>query len=396
MLNQIPVFRISSVYFFCFAVLGALMPYFSLFLQQRGFRANEIGQIISITVTTRIFSPFIIGWLADHGGRPQMLIRISVFFAGLSFTGLLYQTPFLWTALITFGFTFFFNAALSQSESVALMFVKEKPELYSKMRIWGSIGYMVAVFAIGFLLDIYDIQYLPIIILTIIAVHWITTLAVPESKNYKKDKTQPHSSITNLPGAIVFLSIYFLLQLSHGPYYVFYSVFMTEHHYSSTVTGQLMALGVLAEILLFMFGNRITKLMSAKNLLLITIMITGGRWIMIAEQIDSMPYMIFAQVLHAVSFGLAHLLAIQFIFQYFGKDNINFGQTCYSAITFGLGDMIGGLISGYCWDQFGGEFVFTMAGYLCAAALLIAIFGIKNVKQNKISDAIDAHAVYES
>lgn len=372
------------------------MPYFSLFLQNQGFSAAEIGQITSITVATRIVSPFIIGWLADHGGRPQRLIRISVFLAAASFVGLLQKTPFLWTALVTFGFTFFFNAALSQSESVALMFVKEKPDMYSKMRIWGSIGYMVAVFAIGFLLDIYDIQYLPIIVLSILAVHWVAAFVVPESKDYKKDKAASSSSIEHLSGAVIFLLIYFLLQLSHGPYYVFYSVFMTEHHYSSTVTGQLMALGVLAEILLFLFGSKITSIASPKTLLLFTIAVTGIRWVMIAEQIDSIPYMIVTQALHAISFGLAHLLAIQFIFQYFGKNNINFGQTCYSAITFGLGDMIGGLISGYFWEMLGGSQVFMMAGYACAFALLIAMFGIKAKKEQNSDDTLDAHIAYEN
>ena len=175
-------------------------------------------------------------------------------------------------------------------------------------------------------------------------------------------------------------AVYLLLQVSHGPYYVFYSVYLQQHDYSATVTGLLWALGVVAEILVFVWMYRLFAMFSLRVMLLSSLMLSMARWLMIAYGVDSLPVIVGAQLLHAASFGVAHVVAIQFIHRYFGDGHQSKGQALYSSISFGLGGMLGSYYSGYLWDSLGGSAVYVIAAWACGLALLIAYIGVGRKK----------------
>lgn len=378
---DIPYWRLSGFYFCYFATLGAFLPFWSLYLKQIGFTAAEIGELTAMLVATKIVAPYLWSWLADKTGRCLRLIRITSLFAMLFFGGFLYRHDYLWVAAVTVAFSFFWNATLPQFEAATLLHLRTEPQRYSRVRLWGSVGFVVAVLGIGRFLDNFSIEFLPWIISGLLMSNWLMALMTPEAK--LDHDSQPAESLLQLlfkPELLAFFSVYLLLQVSHGPYYVFYSVYLQQHDYTATLTGLLWALGVCAEILVFIWMYSLLKYIGLRGLLLGSLALSMLRWLMIAYGAESLSVIVCAQLLHAASFGITHVVAIQLLHRYFGVHHQSKGQALYSSISFGLGGMLGSIYSGYFWDLLGGGTVFIIAGLACGLALLIAFIGVARQK----------------
>jgi PPP family 3-phenylpropionic acid transporter len=375
--KQLPYWRLSAFYFCYFATLGAFLPFWSLYLKQVGFNAAEIGELTALLVATKIVAPNVWGWLADHTGRRLILIRVCCLLSALLFAGFFYRQDFLWFAAVTVAFSFFWNATLSQFEAAALLHLRGDPHRYSSIRLWGSVGFIAAVLGIGRFLDYFALGYLPYILICLMSLNWLVAMFTPEAKSLKHG-TEGGAvwQVLARPEVLAFFGVYLLLQVAHGPYYVFYSVYLAQHGYATGVTGMLWALGVCAEILLFMAAVPLLKRFSLRGLLLASLWLSMGRWLLIAYQADAPAWVVVAQVLHAASFGLAHVVAIQLLNRYFGDRHQGKGQALYSSLSFGLGGMLGSLYSGYYWESLGGSLVFVIAALASGLALLIAFLAV--------------------
>ncbi|AEG01057.1 MFS transporter [Methylomonas methanica] len=378
---KLPYWRLSGFYFCYFAILGAFLPFWSLYLKQIGFTATDIGELTGMLVATKIVAPYLWSWLADKTGRCLRLIRITSLFSTLTFCGFLVRHDYSWAAGVTVAFSFFWNATLPQFEAATLTHLKAEPQRYSRIRLWGSVGFIAAVLGIGRFLDDFSIDYLPWIIIGLLLSNWLMALVTPEAVASHDNKAADSvRRILFKPELLAFFSVYMLLQVAHGPYYVFYSVFLQQHGYSTTLTGFLWALGVCAEILVFIWMYGLFKYISLRGLLLGSLALSMLRWLMIAYGVDSLPVIVAAQLLHAASFGIAHVVAMQLLYRYFGDRHQSKGQALYSSLSFGLGGMLGSFYSGYLWDALGGGPVFVIAALACGVAFLIAFIGVGRQK----------------
>jgi PPP family 3-phenylpropionic acid transporter len=162
------------------------------------------------------------------------------------------------------------------------------------------------------------------------------------------------------------------MQASHGVYYTFYTIYLEGHGYSRGIIGQLWAFGVIAEVLAFLVMHRLLKRFSLHNLLITSLGLASLRWLLIGYYPGLLTVLLFAQTLHAASFGLFHAVAIQFIFQYFPGQLQGRGQALYSSFSFGAGSAIGSLSSGYLWDTIGAQESYLLAALTCGIAAWIS------------------------
>jgi len=378
----LPYWRLSGFYFFYFAILGTYLPYWGLYLKHNGFSALQIGEIISILVATKIVAPYLWGWLADKTGSCLRLIRWTSGVAALSFVGFLYTVDYYWVALVTFCFSMFWNATLPQFEAATLLHLHAEPQRYSRVRLWGSVGFIAGVLGVGALLEVIPVQALPAVILALLAANWLTALSIPEV--VANVQHQEQGSLWQLlwrAEVLAFFLVYLLLQISHGPYYAFYSLYLQQFEYSTVWTGLLWSMGVAAEILLFIWVAGVLKYCSLRRLLLFSLALTTFRWWLIAYYPENLPLVLCAQALHAASFGMAHVVAMQLLRQYFGARHQSKGQALYASLSFGVGGVVGSYYSGYCWDRLGGGPVFVVAALAAGLALLVAYIGVGRQKK---------------
>ncbi len=360
--------RLSGFYFFYFSLLGAMVPYWSLYLKSFGFNAETIGGLMAILMASRIVAPNIWGWLADRTGERLRIVRYGAFFTCLIFVLIFWQEGAWGIALVMAGFSFFWNAVLPQFEVLTLTHLKGREQLYSRIRLWGSVGFIAAVMGIGWLLDLVNINWLPGVMLGLMVMIWISSLLV-------EGKTPPRNSEETgfmkqllRPQVMVFFLICMLIQFSHGPYYTFYSVLLDSLGYSRTEIGLLWSVGVVAEVLIFILMPKLIASMGLRKLMIVSLLLSVLRWCLTGLIPENLWLMLFAQTLHAVSFGVLHVVGIALVHHYFSPSNHGQGQAMFSSFGFGVGGALGALCSGMMWDSLGAAATFMVA----AAAVLIA------------------------
>ena len=368
-----PYWRLSTFYFFYFAVLGALVPYWGLFLQNRGFSAIEIGQLMAILMATKIVAPNIWGWLGDHLGHRMMIVRVASLLSMIVFAAMYYSDGFWAIALVMILYSFFWNASLPQFEAVTFTYLKEKVARYARIRAWGSVGFIVTVVVLGVLVDAMGTEVVLSVVMLIFISIWLSSLTVRDPAPEAHSEQQLSLwAVMRKPAILAFFAAVFLMQMSHGPYYAFYSIFMEGHGYSKTLIGQLWALGVLAEVGLFIIMHQLLERWGARKVLIASLMLAAVRWLMIGYLPDSLLMLLIAQLLHAATFGTFHASAIHLVHHYFPGRLQGRGQALYSSVSFGAGGAIGALASGFSWEVLGAGASFALASGIALMGVVIA------------------------
>jgi PPP family 3-phenylpropionic acid transporter len=366
--------RLSSFYFFYFALFGAWLPYWPLYLQQLGYSAASIGVLAAIMQATKVVAPNIWGWLADRTQRRLRIIRCGAFAAILVFSGIFWRQDFFWLIAIVTGYTFFWNAAHAQFEVITLGHLGAHYRYYSRIRLWGSVGFIGAVAGLGFVFDHISLNWLPWLLIALLAGIWCSSLTVSEPKplpNAVVIKRGSFTAILRQPAVIAFFATCFLMQAAHGGYYTFFSVWLERNGYSRAATGLLWSLGVVAEIVLFWVMHHLMQRYTLRGLMLASLALTAVRWLLIAYAVTNLPLLLFAQILHAASFASYHACAVELVRRFFTGGHEGQGMAMYSGLSWGLGGTIGALISGVLWTYspaatFALASLFALLGWLVA------------------------------
>jgi PPP family 3-phenylpropionic acid transporter len=371
---SVPYWRLSSFYFFYFALLGAWLPYWPLYLKESGFDAQQIGYLAGILMATKIIAPNVLGWITGSIGRRITVIRGSCFIAFVIFLAIFLDQSFYSMALVIVGFSFFWNAVLSQFEVATLSHLEGRFQRYSLIRVWGSVGFIIAVAGLGWFFDFFPLQTLPYFVAALLFGLWVSSLSV-EEKDSALQVSVGHSllHVVRQPTVLLFLLVCFLLQLSHGPYYTFFSVYLEEHGYSRTTNGLLWSLGVFAEVLVFVVMHRLLQRFSLRQIMLVSLLLSAVRWLLIGYYVDSIEVLIFAQLLHAASFGSFHAYAVEMVRQLFSGGHEGQGMALYGSLSFGAGGAIGAVLSGMMWAS-NASLTFVLAALVCVIALVISLY----------------------
>jgi PPP family 3-phenylpropionic acid transporter len=373
----IPSARLSTVYFFYFASLGAFMPFWGPYLSEAGFSGSQIGELMAIVLATKIIAPNVWGWLADRAGAHMPITRWGAFGGVIAFAGVLLYTGYWWLAVVMAAFSFFWNAILPQFEATTMRTLGCDAHRYALVRLWGSVGFIVAVALLGWAFDHIDIAWLPWIVLGIFAALWLATLWVREPvRDLEQDNNVPALvAVLKRPEVIALFAACFFMQASHGPYYAFFTLYLEEAGFSRAVAGQLWALGVAAEVVLFLLMPRLILRFGAWFLVSVALVLTTLRWGLLAAIPDSLPMLLFIQALHAASYGVYHAAAISLIHYFFPGRLQGRGQALYSSLAFGMGGAAGSLVAGYLWDGISPASVYVFAAFLAAAGVLASVYG---------------------
>ncbi len=376
----IPYWRLSAFYFFYFALVGALNPYFGLYLSDIGFTAYAIGLVNAVLMGTKIVAPNVWGWLCDYTGKRLQIITAGSFLALVFFSGLFFWQTLAPILLVTFLYSFFWNAVISQFDTVTIQYLKTNSDRYSHVRLWGSIGFIISVVILGGLFDFFSIQYL-------IPIAWVLLLLIWLSCCSVKDPGKPAAvadvrhwwQLLRRRSVIAFLIAAFLLQLSFGAYYTFFSLYLELYHYSRTTIGLLWAVGVLAEVVLFLKMHRVMSQLGVEKLFFWSLLLTGIRWLMLAFFPECPALILVSQLIHALSFGAAHAACIELIRQYFKGCHAGQGNALYSSMTFGVGGALGAIGSSLLWEISPPWLFICGAIVVFIAAVVVRIYLCKNI-----------------
>ncbi|MGH8660430.1 MAG: MFS transporter [Burkholderiales bacterium] len=373
----LPHRQLAGFYFFYFAWLGAFAPFFSVYLDAAGLSPVEIGVVMALPQVTRIVAPHLWGWLADVRGRHLGLVRVAALAGTACWLGLFASTAFLWICAVVLTSGFFLSAALPLVEATTLTHLGEHTGRYGAIRLWGSVGYIVAVVGVGYALDFLPVRALLWIVTASLLGTLVFASLVPDARHSEPETDrQPIGHILKRPEVIALIAACALMAVAHGPYYTFYSIHLVEHGYSKGLTGWLWALGVFCEIAIFLWLPRLFAAFTLRGILIASFALAAVRFLVIGWGAGSLVLLLLAQTLHAASFGSFHAAAIGIVHRLFHGRHQARGQAIYGSLTFGVGGTLGALASGVLWDRAGPGITFSAASACALAGLLLVLWKV--------------------
>jgi MFS transporter, PPP family, 3-phenylpropionic acid transporter len=369
--------QLAAGYFWYFAALGLFVPYWPLYLAGRGFDALQIGLLMSVFAALRIVGPPAYAWWADASGRPLQLLRgaaLASIACALAFPEL---DSLLAVALVLAVYSALWNGVMSIYDAHVLEQLGADAGRYGLLRLWGSVGFIASSLAAGAWLGGEQVASLPYALAGMIALTWLALLGIGPGRTMPQ-RGRPASLRPALrdPRVRVFLAVSFLMLLSHGAYYGFFSLYLELHGYSPTVIGVLWAWAVLAEISVFLLAPRLLARCSLRRLTLAALAATVLRWVLIATLPGQAAVMVLAQALHLASFGLFHLCSVNLARRLFPAGAAARAQALHGSIGYGLGGMLGAVLSGWIWQVVGPSAAFGAAAAAALLALLLAAVGL--------------------
>jgi PPP family 3-phenylpropionic acid transporter len=370
-MQSLPYWRLSGFYFFYFAFVGAMAPYWGLYLRSLEFNALQIGILMSLLQVMRIFAPNIWGHIADRTGRRVAIVQLAAVVCLITYLGVFVATGFWWLFAVMSLISFFWSASLPLVEATTLSHLRDRSDLYGKIRLWGSVGFILVVVGLGVALDHAPIRLLLWVVLALLVGIVLFSRLIPEKGVPLEDIEHVHiGSVLRQRRVLALLAAAILMAAAHGPYYTFFTIHLVDTGYSKTLAGWLWALGVVCEIGVFLAMPRLLAILRAETVLLFTLLAAALRFLLIGWAVEHLAVLLFAQTLHAFTFGAYHAAAISLVHSHFRGRNQARGQALYNSLAFGVGGTLGSLYAGAAWDRLGGALTYSIAA---ACALLAAL-----------------------
>lgn len=366
--------RLALFYGASFAVLGIMLPFWPVWLASRGLDPSEIGLVLALLTAIRIVATPAVAHYADRiGERRRVIVWLSAISA-VAFAMFFLARDFWPILIITALFSSTRAGVMPLGESLTMLCAHERGLDYGRLRLWGSLSFMAAAAATGWLLTGRPEDLVFWLVLGALVFSLGSCLALPEARPGKASRGRaPLIGVLRTKSFVLFLAAAALVQGGHAVYYAFGTLSWRAAGHSDTVIGLLWAEGVIAEVALFAVGARLLKVITPAGLIALGGAAGALRWAVTGADPD-LPVLIVMQLLHAFTFGAAHLGAIHFVARAVPTAESATAQSLYAAASIGAGLGLAMLISGPLYDAFGGGAYYAMAAMSamgCALGLLL-------------------------
>jgi PPP family 3-phenylpropionic acid transporter len=368
--------RLAVWYFWYFAFIGAFLPYFALYLQSIGMSAGRIAVLMSLGQFMRLIAPLLWSWLADSGGRRVRIVVASTAAALASFSVVFITEDFVGLLLGMAILHFFWSASLPLVEALTLGHLAANPERYGRVRLWGSIGFIVTVMGVGLLLDLAPIRSQLWVSWALLLGTLLSALTLAEVKGHAEQVSGPIIEVLRQRKVLYLLGAGLFMTASHGALYVFYSIHLVAQGYGKTLIGALWTLGVVAEIVVFLLMPRISLRVSMRTILLACFLLAALRFLLIGWAAGFIGLLVVAQLLHGASFGAHHAATMAALNRWFAAGQQARAQALYGSTAYGAGGLGGALLAGALWESSGAGITFSAASALAVIGLILVWRGV--------------------
>lgn len=367
--------RIAGFYFFYYAFIGMFAPYWGLYLQSIHFDAVEISILLSIQPVMRMLAPNIWGWLADYSGKRLLVVQVAATLSAVFYLGVFFTTSFWGMCCVLVLMAFFWSASMPLVEATTLSYLGKNTAHYGRIRSWGSVGFIASVVGLGYAFDYIAIAWLLWAGLVCEVGILIFSRQIPKTEVLAHHTdSQSIRQIVWQPRVLALLGACFLMSVAHGPYYTFFSIFLVEHGYAKSAVGGLWALGVICEIGVFFVMPLLVQRFGFSSILLASFGAGVLRFLLIGWAVDWLLLLLFAQVLHALTFGAYHAASVGLVHEFFKGRHQSKGQALFGSITYGAGGMLGGLASGPIWQHWGASVLYSCSAGVALLGLLLMVW----------------------
>lgn len=364
--------RLSLFYAAIFLVAGVSMPWFPVYLQSRGLSPDQIGLLLAVGMWVKpLANPLATRW-ADGSGQRRTPLIIFLIGAGAAYACFSIGDTFAAFLIAAVLASCFNSPILPLGDNLTMTAAAERDLDYGRMRLWGSVTFIAAVYGAGWLLE----GLSPWIILWLmVGGYWMTAVVaafLPDIR-YPKPERQRRNPFALLrqPVFLIFIVAIGLNSASFAVLYGFGSIHWRAIGLDDSQIGLLWAIGVISEIILFWFARKAVASIGPVQLMLLGCASGVLRWFLTADA-DGFVFLALLQVLHGLTFGAAHLGAMHFIQRAAPEGMSATAQGLFAAISMGLFMGFGSMGAGYLYAEWAGE-AFHFMGVISICSTIAAL-----------------------
>lgn len=365
---------LSVHYFAFFTAMAAYFPYMPAWLGERGFSGFQIGIVGALMPTMAVLAPPLVGAVADTLGLRGSLMWMSALGATLSIgalaacSGAVGTTSFALVMTCVIGFTLFRTPVVQLADVLTL----ENPGDYGRVRVWGSIGFMLAAPVVGRLVPLSPAWVLPAVCAAALSsVTWLalrlprrTSLppvpALAEAKRLLSDSRYRLLLIGSAVG-----------QAAHAAYDLCITLQLRELGASGTTIGFAWAIGTAAEVVVLTFSAKLFRRMTSASWLVVALLAGALRWVLLSVVTD-VGVVLLLQPLHGLTFGLRWVCCLDLVRSVASPSTMATAQGLFLG-AFSVGSAISMVVWGELFDRAGGSLVFGAAAGLALLSALLSL-----------------------
>lgn len=372
---------LSTNYFLQFLVTGTFLPFWMVYLTSvKNLSVLEASSIFSMLYIARVISGIFLSPYLIKKYNIDITLKLSVGIGLILAISYGFTNEKIVLGLITFLFGMIYFMVSPLVEGLASLFLREENIDYGKARTYGSLGFTVIGIIIGGILGYVGNGALYYILIFLVALY-LVFMFLPQPKlvkslsfeepNTKKEKESLYSWVLKDRNAILLIITVFLYQLSHTAYNNYNALYLESMNISAKwLSGVILNVSVIAEIIFFIFSKRLVKRIKPKNLMVFAGICAIIRWGALAVFHNIYIFTIM-QTFHAITFAVAHIAFILILNKDYNNKEIIDMQNLYTAICFQLSMAIGLYIMGALWD-ISTSYVFYASAIIAAVGTVVA------------------------
>jgi len=366
----------GAVSFAYFAYTGLFNAYAPLWFGHLGYSTFAIGVLAAVQSATRVLSPYAWGWLADRTGERIRLLRLAIGLSLVCACGFLVAPDYAWVLAVTTALFLCTAGVVPISEAALAQLVSPGDRLdarrYGRVRVWGSIGFILAVSASGYALQALGVHRFPWLLIALLALLLVAAQPLPAVSEPPHPETDAAGALALLKKPVVawFFAGVFFTVLAHAALYAFLSLYLATLGYARDAIGLFWAAGVVVEVLWFWFQGRWLPRLSLHGWLLLAALVSVLRFALLAAFAAEPAILLAAQALHAITFAAQHTACIGVINRHFPGRLRSRGQALYSVLGYGASGVLGGIAGGTISQAYGFPAVYWAASASAAVAAL--------------------------
>lgn len=358
-------------YFLYFGAMGVYLPYFNLYCLEIGFSGFQIGALSALRAAVLIVFALLWGHLADRKGLRRPIYVVCSMASAALWSLFLLTTDFGFMMAITVMYGLFYAPIISFLEAFAMDVLGKTRHRYGQTRVWGSIAFIAVALIVGRLLDQHAISIIVGLILVILALQAVAAAGMPRISTQRPPEA--HDAVRLFSAStVIFLVCAFLMLVSHGAYYAFFSIHLNHLGHGGSFIGLSWALASAAEVVVMIGSPRLFARLSVKRVLAVSFTVAAVRWIILYATTSTVAILA-SQLLHAVTYGTFHMAGILYMDQLAPAADKTLGQALNNAVTYGLGLTVGFFVCGALYQQ--GDtaplFLFSAGAALVAGVLFV-------------------------
>jgi PPP family 3-phenylpropionic acid transporter len=361
---------VAAYYFTFFGALGIFLPFFTLVLVSRGLSATEATRVVSALPLMTLIAPPLFGLVADARQSRAWLLRGASLAMALAFASFLRVDSHLAVYLVIGAFAFARAPLTALIDSTAIELLQRQGGSYGRLRLWGSLGFLVAAVGCGGLVENRGLGPALLVAATLLGLNATVAFALPAPPPASHDRQGAWRALLADADLPLFLAAIMIAQIGTSAYDSGFTLHLSRLGLHGRFIGIAWATGVAAEIVLMAWSPRLLRQVPAPRLLAFAMAVAAVRWLCLS-QVTAPLAILMLQPLHGITFGLFWLAAVT-IARDRGRAAPTTAQGLLSA-AMGIGGLVGMNLSGRLIEAGGGRLLFATAGGAALVGCSLAI-----------------------